>query len=68
MKTALRMPSFQIVLLFVQAEHDDVIKWKHFPRHWPLWGESTGDQFLQLIRRLETPAYFLPKHNSFIII
>ena len=18
--------------------HDDVIKWKHFPRHWPLWG------------------------------
>ena len=21
---------------------DDVIKWKHFPRHWPLCGEFTG--------------------------
>ena len=21
--------------------HDDVIKWKHFPRHWPLCGEFT---------------------------
>ena len=19
-----------------------IIKWKHFPRYWPLWGESTG--------------------------
>ena len=23
--------------------HDDVIKWKHFPRYWPLCGEFTGD-------------------------
>ena len=22
--------------------HDDVIKWKHFPRNWPLCGEFTG--------------------------
>ena len=22
--------------------HDDVIKWKHFPRYWPLCGEFTG--------------------------
>ena len=20
--------------------HEDVVKWKHFPRYWPLWGES----------------------------
>ena len=23
--------------------HDDVIKWKHFPRHWTLCGEFTGE-------------------------
>ena len=23
-----------------------VIKWKHFPRHWPLCGEFTGDQWI----------------------
>ena len=23
-------------------KHDDVIKWKHFPRYWPLCGEFTG--------------------------
>ena len=23
-------------------QHDDVIKWKHFPRNWPLCGEITG--------------------------
>ena len=22
--------------------HNDVMKWKHFQRHWPLWGEITG--------------------------
>ena len=22
--------------------HDDVIKWKHFPRYWPLCGDFTG--------------------------
>ena len=26
--------------------HDDVIKWKHFPRHWPLCGEFTGDRWI----------------------
>ena len=43
--------------------HDDIIKWKHFPRywrfiqgqikenikaprHWPLWGEFTGDWWI----------------------
>ena len=24
--------------------HDDVIKWKHFPRYWPLCGEFTGQR------------------------
>ena len=26
----------------------DVIKWKYFPRHWPLWGESTGHRWFPL--------------------
>ena len=24
--------------------HDDVIKWKHYPRYWPLCGELSGDR------------------------
>ena len=27
---------------FTYGIHDDVIKWKHFPRNWPLSGEFTG--------------------------
>ena len=26
--------------------HDDVIKWKHFPRYWLLLGEFTGDRWI----------------------
>ena len=26
------------ILVVIQAYHDDVIKWKHFPRHWPFVG------------------------------
>ena len=32
----------------VQYDHDDVIKWKHFTRYWPLWGEFTGDRWIPL--------------------
>ena len=29
----------QISLPFIPESHDDVIKWKHFPRNWPfVWG------------------------------
>ena len=30
--------------------HYDVIKWKHFPRNWPLWGESTGQPSMPLTK------------------
>ena len=30
----------------VDHTHDDVIKWKHFLRYWPLWGESTGHRWI----------------------
>ena len=29
--------------------HDDVIKWKHFPRSWPYMGEFTGHRWIPLI-------------------
>ena len=28
----------------------DVIKWKHFPRYWPLWGESTDQRWFPLTK------------------
>ena len=28
--------------ILVWFVHDDVIKWKYFPRYSPFWGESTG--------------------------
>ena len=28
----------------MKPNHDDVIKWKHFPRCWPLCGEFTGQR------------------------
>ena len=27
-----------MLIITVTANQDDVIKWKHFPRYWPLWG------------------------------
>ena len=32
------------------VRHDDVIKWKHFPRYWSLWGESTGHRWIPLTK------------------
>ena len=52
--------------LHYQQKHDDVIKWKRFPRYWPLWGE-----FCALNKRLgkqsggwwlETPSRSLWRH------
>ena len=30
--------------------HDDVFKWKHFPRYWPLWGEFIGHRWIPLTK------------------
>ena len=35
---------------YVSILHDDVIKWKHFPRYWPLWGEFTGHRWIPLTK------------------
>ena len=31
---------------WTEYRHDDVIKWKHFPRYWPLCGEFTGHRWI----------------------
>ena len=30
--------------------HDDVMKWKQFPRYWPLWGEFIGHLWIPLTK------------------
>ena len=35
---------FDALPIIVPSLHDDVIKWKHFPRYCALWGEFTGDR------------------------
>ena len=35
----MRPDRYSIVVWICRTYHDDVIKWKHFPRHWPLCGE-----------------------------
>ena len=32
------------------ASHDDVIKWKHFPRYWPFERESPGHRWIPLTK------------------
>ena len=34
----------------VQQQHDDVIKWKHFPRYWPFVWEFTSDRWIPLTK------------------
>ena len=39
--TSIRQKSLQKIQFSIKltVQHDDVIKWKHFPRHWPfVWG------------------------------
>ena len=37
-------------IIWVNFIHDDVIKWKHFPCYWPLWGESTDQRWFPLTK------------------
>ena len=30
----------------IESNHDDVIKWKHFPRYWPFVREVTGHRWI----------------------
>ena len=35
-----------VAVCFVVLIHDDIIKWKYFPRYWPFCGEFTGDRWV----------------------
>ena len=59
-------------LFFVISEHDDIIKWKQFLHHWPLWGEFTGQRWIPLTKAsdvelwwflLSGPEHRLSKHR-----
>ena len=41
---------FVTAAITVRATHDDVIRWKHFPRHWPLCGEFAGHRRIPLTK------------------
>ena len=36
--------------LVTSYPHDDITKWKRFPRYCPLWGESTGRRWIPLTK------------------
>ena len=38
----LTLEARQLHHFVVRITHDDIIKWKHFLRYWPFWGESIG--------------------------
>ena len=40
--TSHKSVTFILVLLSLLDHNDDVIRWKHFPRYWPMCGEFTG--------------------------
>ena len=40
--------------------HDDVIKWKHFPRYWPFVRESTGHRSIPLTKASEAELWGFP--------
>ena len=37
--------------------HDDVIKWKHFPRYWPFVRETTGHRWIPVTKRPVTRSF-----------
>ena len=37
-------------IITFSVDHDNVIKWKYFPRYWPLWGESTCHQWIPITK------------------
>ena len=41
----------------LSPQHDDVIKWKHFPRYWIFVGESTGHRWTPLPKASEAELW-----------
>ena len=52
------------------VKHDDVIRWKYFPRYWPFCGEFTGHRWILLTKASDAELwYFLwsaPATNGWV--
>ena len=42
----------------IRCVHDDVIKWKHFPRYWPLCGEFTGPRWIPRTKASDAELWY----------
>ena len=42
----------------IPLAHDDVIKWKHFPRYWSFVGEFTGHRWIPLTHASDAELWF----------
>ena len=40
--------------------HDDIIRWKHVLRHWPLWWEFTGDRQIPITKASDAELWCRP--------
>ena len=38
--------------------HDNVVKWKHFPRYWPSLMEFNGHRWMPLTKASDTELWF----------
>ena len=52
----------------IEIYHDDVIKWKHFPRYWPFMREFTGQRWIPLTRPVTRSfdVFFDPRRNKWL--
>ena len=44
--------------MHIYSKHDDVIKWKYFPRHWLFGMESTGDRWIPLTKASDAEIWW----------
>ena len=44
--------------VYILISNDDIIKWEHFPRYWPLWGEFTGPQWIPLTKASDAELWY----------
>ena len=44
-------------ICYIHKHHDDVIKWKHFPRYWLFVGEFTGHRWIPLTKASDTELW-----------
>ena len=51
--------TFRNASVYTICLHDDVLKWKHFSRLWPLWGEFTRHRWVPLTKDSEAELWWV---------